>query len=77
MVWPAQAATLIGMIQAPTLYDPRRHPDYLSGVGALIDKRPGAALRHLAVPSEAPRFGLYRTPMWEEAEPATAAALRA
>src|ERR1019366_106021 len=24
---PAQAATLIGMIQAPTLYDPRRHPD--------------------------------------------------
>ena len=26
-VTPAQAATLIGMIQAPTLYDPRRHPD--------------------------------------------------
>jgi penicillin-binding protein 1B len=24
---PAEAATLIGMIQAPTLYDPRRHPD--------------------------------------------------
>jgi amidase len=33
------------------------------------------ALRHLAMPSQAPRFGLYRTPMWEEAEPATAAAL--
>ena len=27
-VTPAEAATLIGMIQAPTLYDPRRHPDY-------------------------------------------------
>jgi len=25
-VTPAEAATLIGMIQAPTLYDPRRHP---------------------------------------------------
>jgi penicillin-binding protein 1B len=24
---PAQAATLIGMIQAPTLFDPRRHPE--------------------------------------------------
>ncbi|MBF6560360.1 MAG: transglycosylase domain-containing protein [Candidatus Binataceae bacterium] len=24
---PAEAATLIGMIQAPTLFDPRRHPD--------------------------------------------------
>ncbi|HYB91852.1 MAG TPA: transglycosylase domain-containing protein [Candidatus Binataceae bacterium] len=26
-VTPAEAATLIGMIRAPTLYDPRRHPD--------------------------------------------------
>ena len=26
-VTPAEAATLIGLIQAPTLYDPRRHPD--------------------------------------------------
>jgi penicillin-binding protein 1B len=26
-VTPAEAATLVGMIQAPTLYDPRRHPD--------------------------------------------------
>jgi amidase len=39
----------------------------------VLSERP--ALRHLAMPSEAPRFGLYRTPMWEEAEPATAAAL--
>ena len=41
----------------------------------VLSERP--ALRHLAVPSEAPRFGLYRTPMWNEAEPATAAALDA
>ena len=26
-VTPAEAAMLIGMIQAPTLYDPRRHPE--------------------------------------------------
>jgi penicillin-binding protein 1B len=26
-VTPAEAATLVGMIQAPTIYDPRRHPD--------------------------------------------------
>jgi Asp-tRNA(Asn)/Glu-tRNA(Gln) amidotransferase A subunit family amidase len=41
----------------------------------VLSERP--ALRHLTVPSEAPRFGLYRTPMWEEAEPATADALDA
>jgi Asp-tRNA(Asn)/Glu-tRNA(Gln) amidotransferase A subunit family amidase len=41
----------------------------------VLSERP--ALRHLTTPSEAPRFGLYRTPMWEEAEPATAAALGA
>jgi Asp-tRNA(Asn)/Glu-tRNA(Gln) amidotransferase A subunit family amidase len=41
----------------------------------VLSERP--ALRHLTVPSEAPRFGLYRTPMWEEAEPATAASLDA
>src|SRR5258707_12603804 len=40
-----------------------------------LSERP--ALRHPTTPSEAPRFGLYRTPMWEEAEPATAAALDA
>jgi Asp-tRNA(Asn)/Glu-tRNA(Gln) amidotransferase A subunit family amidase len=39
----------------------------------VLTERP--ALRHLVVPSAAPRFGLYRTPMWDEAEPATAAAL--
>ena len=39
----------------------------------VLSERP--ALRHLAMPGKAPRFGLYRTPMWDEAEPATAAAL--
>jgi Asp-tRNA(Asn)/Glu-tRNA(Gln) amidotransferase A subunit family amidase len=41
----------------------------------VLSERP--ALRRLTVPSEAPRFGLYRTPMWEEAEPATTASLDA
>jgi len=45
---------------------------FLAGV---LSERP--ALRHLVVPSAAPRFGLYRTSMWDEAEPATAAALDA
>ena len=42
--------------------------------GVLSERRP---LRHLAALSETPRFGLYRTPMWDEAEPETAAALDA
>lgn len=33
--------------------DPRRHPDYLSGIGALIDRRPEAALRHLTAAADA------------------------
>jgi Asp-tRNA(Asn)/Glu-tRNA(Gln) amidotransferase A subunit family amidase len=41
----------------------------------VLSERP--ALRHLTVPTESLRFGLYRTPMWDEAEPATAAALDA
>jgi Asp-tRNA(Asn)/Glu-tRNA(Gln) amidotransferase A subunit family amidase len=43
---------------------------FLAGV---LTERP--ALRHLAVPQQAPRFGLYRTPVWDQAEPATAGAL--
>jgi amidase len=39
----------------------------------VLTERP--ALRHLALPARAPRFGLYRTPMWDEAEPETATAL--
>jgi Asp-tRNA(Asn)/Glu-tRNA(Gln) amidotransferase A subunit family amidase len=41
-------------------------------VGVLAER---PALRHLAVPQRAPSFGLYRTPVWDMAEPATAAAL--
>jgi len=41
----------------------------------VLSERP--ALRHLAVPSQAPRFGFYRTPMWDQAEPETVAALDA
>jgi Asp-tRNA(Asn)/Glu-tRNA(Gln) amidotransferase A subunit family amidase len=41
-------------------------------VGVLVER---PVLRHLAVLQQAPRFGLYRTPVWDEAEPATAAAL--
>jgi amidase len=33
------------------------------------------ALRDIAMPAAAPRFGLYRTPMWGEAEASTIAAL--
>ena len=41
----------------------------------VLSERP--ALRRLAVPSEAPCFGFYRTPMWDQAEPETVAALDA
>src|SRR4029077_17876335 len=34
-----------------------------------------SGLREVAMPASPPRFGLYRTPMWEEREPGTAAAL--
>jgi Asp-tRNA(Asn)/Glu-tRNA(Gln) amidotransferase A subunit family amidase len=43
---------------------------FLAGV---LAERP--SLRHLTIPRQPPRYGLYRTPMWEAAEPATAAAL--
>jgi Asp-tRNA(Asn)/Glu-tRNA(Gln) amidotransferase A subunit family amidase len=33
------------------------------------------SLQNLPIPTSPPRFGLYRTPMWAEAEPSTAAAL--
>jgi amidase len=35
------------------------------------------ALRHIAAPTAVPHFGLYRTPMWDQAEASTAAALEA
>lgn len=33
------------------------------------------ALREISMPAAPPRFGLYRTPMWDDAEPRTAEAL--
>jgi Asp-tRNA(Asn)/Glu-tRNA(Gln) amidotransferase A subunit family amidase len=39
----------------------------------ILSGRP--ALRHVTIPETPPRFGLYRTPMWKEAEPSTATAL--
>ena len=41
-------------------------------VGVLAER---PALRRLAMPPPPPRFGVYRTPFWDAAEPATAAAL--
>src|SRR5690242_9359308 len=40
--------------------------------GVLSERPP---LRQLAVPQQSPRFGLHRTPLWDQAEPATEAAL--
>jgi amidase len=39
----------------------------------VLTERP--ALRDVSMPATAPRFGVYRTPMWGEAEPSTIAAL--
>jgi Asp-tRNA(Asn)/Glu-tRNA(Gln) amidotransferase A subunit family amidase len=39
----------------------------------VVGGRPG--LRRVAIPDAPPRFGLYRTPMWESAEASTIAAL--
>ena len=41
----------------------------------VLSERP--ALRHLSSPQQVTRFGLYRTPAWAQAEPATVAALDA
>jgi Asp-tRNA(Asn)/Glu-tRNA(Gln) amidotransferase A subunit family amidase len=50
-----------------------RSVDDAAFFAGVLSERP--SLRHLAVPQRAPRFGLYRTPVWDQAEPATAAAL--
>jgi amidase len=50
-----------------------RSVDDAAFFGGVLAGRP--ALRDVAMPSTAPRFGLYRTPMWGEAEPSTIAAL--
>ncbi len=50
-----------------------RSVDDAAFFAGVLSERP--SLRHLAVPQQAPRFALYRTPLWDQAEPATAAAL--
>jgi amidase len=50
----------------------RRVADAAFFVGVLAGR---PALRDVTLPAAAPRFGYYRTPMWPEAEPSTAAAL--
>src|SRR5207237_10515281 len=50
-----------------------RSADDAAFFAGVLSERP--SLRHLAVPQRAPRFGLYCTPLWDQAEPATAAAL--
>lgn len=50
-----------------------RSVDDAAFFAGVLAERPG--LRHLAPPAHMPRFGLYRTPMWDEAEPSVAAAL--
>ena len=50
-----------------------RSVDDAAFFAGVLSERP--SLRHLAVPQQAPRFGLYRTPVWDRAEPATAGAL--
>jgi Asp-tRNA(Asn)/Glu-tRNA(Gln) amidotransferase A subunit family amidase len=49
-----------------------RSVDDAAFFAGLLSERP--SLRRLTVP-QPPRFGLYRTPLWDQAEPATAAAL--
>jgi Asp-tRNA(Asn)/Glu-tRNA(Gln) amidotransferase A subunit family amidase len=60
---PALRRSLLGALRVPG-----------SGIPFLAER---PALHRLASSPNAPRFGLYRTPMWDMAEPATAAALDA
>jgi len=74
-VTPAEAAALIGMIQAPTLYDPRRHPEacrmrrdvvleVMKRAGAIDDATYAAAL---AAPIETIKPpGLRRAPYFTD-----------
>ncbi len=74
-VTPAEAATLIGMVQAPTMYDPRRHPeacrrrrDVVLGVmkraGAIDDATYAAAIASPIKISKPP--GLRRAPYFTD-----------
>ena len=50
-----------------------RSVDDAAFFAGIVAGRP--ALREVAAPTAPPRYGFYKTPMWEEAEPSTAAAL--
>ncbi len=74
-VTPAEAATLVGMIQAPTLYDPRRHPEaarvrrdtvlaLMRRAGALDDAQYSEAIATPITTIEAP--GLRRAPYFTD-----------
>ncbi|MGH7924849.1 MAG: transglycosylase domain-containing protein [Candidatus Binatus sp.] len=74
-VTPAEAATLIGMIRAPTLYDPRRHPDscrkrrdlvlgVMKRVGAIDDAAYAAAVATPIQITKPP--GLRRAPYFTD-----------
>jgi len=74
-VTPAEAATLIGMIQAPTLYDPRRHPDtcrkrrdvvlgVMKGAGVIDDATFAAAVATPIQITKPP--GLRRAPYFDD-----------
>lgn len=74
-VTPAEAATLVGMIQAPTLYDPRRHPAaararrdtvlaLMRREGAIDDAQYAAAIATPVVTVTAP--GLRRAPYFTD-----------
>jgi Asp-tRNA(Asn)/Glu-tRNA(Gln) amidotransferase A subunit family amidase len=52
----------------------RSAEDAVFFAGVLTER---TALRHLAVSQQAPRYGLYRTPVWDQGEVGTAAALDA
>jgi penicillin-binding protein 1B len=74
-VTPAEAATLIGMIRAPTLYDSRRHPEaararrntvlaIMRGAGVISEPQYAAAAASPIVLAEAP--GLRRAPYFTD-----------
>lgn len=74
-VTPAEAATLIGMIQAPTLDDPRRHPDasharrntvlaVMHSAGVIDDSQYNSAIAQPVVTAKAP--GIRRAPYFDD-----------
>src|SRR6266853_5538479 len=67
--------TLILLIFFFFFHDPATTEIYTLSLHDALPIAGRPALRDVAMPAAAPRFGLYRTPMWGEAEPSTIAAL--